>query len=92
MVQEIQMVMLSVYKFISVFYKKMNITKTDDNDLLYEINKIKSPTSPDEKFTEMRREMIYIKHEIKNINRDLCVVVHRLSVLQTRLNLVDDTI
>ena len=71
----------------------MNITKTDDNiDLLYEINKIKSPTSPDEKFIEMRREMIYIKHEIKNINRDLCVVVHRLSVLQTILNLVDDTI
>ena len=72
----------------------MNITKTDDNnlDLLYEINKIKSPTSPDETFIEMRREMIYIKHEIKHLNRDLCVVVHRLSVLQTRLNLVDDTI
>ena len=49
----------------------MNIKKTDDSlDLLYEINKIKSPTSPDEKFIEMRREMIYIKHEIKNLNRD----------------------
>ena len=72
----------------------MNITKTEDNlDLLYHIDKIKSPKSPDhDKFIEMRREMIYIKHEIKNLNRDLCVIVHRLSVLQTRLNLVDDTI
>ena len=72
----------------------MNITKTEDNlDLLYHIDKIKFPKSPDhDKFIEMRREMIYIKHEIKNLNRDLCVVVHRLSVLQTRLNLVDDTI
>ena len=72
----------------------MNITKTDDNiDLLYHVDKIKSPKSPDhDKFIEMRREMIYIKHEIENLNRDLCVVVHRLSVLQTRLNLVDDTI
>ena len=72
----------------------MNITKTDDNiDLLYHIDKIKSPKSPDyDKFIEMRREMIYIKHQIQNINKDMCAVVHKLSVLSTRLNLVDDTI
>ena len=73
----------------------MNITKTDDNlvDLLYHIDKIKSPKSPDhDKFIEMRREMIYIKHQIQNINKDMCVLVHKMSTLQTRMNLVDDTI
>ena len=72
----------------------MNIKKTEDNlDLLYHIDKIKSPKSPDhDKFIEMRREMIYIKHEIKNLNRDLCVIINKLSILQTRINLVDDTL
>ena len=73
----------------------MNCTVSLDKintDLLHEINKIHSPTSPDERYSEMRRELVYLKNELKEINKNMCILVHRISTLQTRLNLVDDRI
>ena len=73
----------------------MNCTVSLDKintDLLQELNKIPSPTSPDERYSEMKRELVFLKNELKEINKNMCILVHRISTLQTRLNLVDDRI
>ena len=67
----------------------LNLENIDDE--LYKINQIKSPRTPDEKFNEMRRELVYVKNELKEINKVLCILINRVSTLSTRINLIDDT-